>query len=269
MNIKQIRTQYDFNQETFAKILNWGVATVKRYESGNSIPDSTHIVILKILRTNPETIAKFYNETKNNFSEEEHKQIEANFKIYEEFHPVENIKELSYRFIEEMYKPHEGSIESGYSYFNSQKLIHMILFFTRKGVQKTKLMKLLWYSDFLMFKRNLVSISGTPYYHRKHGPVPKNHDTLLGHLEDTLQLITISEEIIGNGYTLNLVQARREWDESLFDEDEWNILSYIDEFFQSIGSVEISDRSHKEEGWRQTTEYEIITYNFADSLSLD
>ncbi|MFD2370243.1 Panacea domain-containing protein [Brevibacillus sp. GCM10020057] len=39
-------------------------------------------------------------------------------------------------------------------------------------------MKLLWYSDFLRYKRTRKPISGTPYWHLPYGPVPKKHDLI-------------------------------------------------------------------------------------------
>jgi len=65
---KRIRLNYNLNQELFAKILNWSVSTVKRYESGASLPDSTHIAIYRVLLSNPEAILNFYDETKENLT---------------------------------------------------------------------------------------------------------------------------------------------------------------------------------------------------------
>ncbi|MDQ7792045.1 MAG: type II toxin-antitoxin system antitoxin SocA domain-containing protein [Candidatus Desulforudaceae bacterium] len=50
----------------------------------------------------------------------------------------------------------------------------MIKFFAVNDVRvlKVKLMKYLWYSDFLHFKRNTVSISGLSYVRAPFGPVP-------------------------------------------------------------------------------------------------
>ncbi|MFZ3589713.1 hypothetical protein ACOI1C_10620 [Bacillus sp. DJP31] len=41
--IKNIRNQYGLTQDLFAKIMNWGIATSKRYETKKSTPDSTHL----------------------------------------------------------------------------------------------------------------------------------------------------------------------------------------------------------------------------------
>lgn len=57
----------------------------------------------------------------------------------------------------------------------------MVLFFANKSLEllKTKLMKLLNYSDMIFYKENGVSISGLRYVHLPFGPVPENFDMLM------------------------------------------------------------------------------------------
>ncbi len=47
--IKAIREKYGLSQRSFAKLLNWGDKTIRRYESG-SIPDKAHNSLLLFLR---------------------------------------------------------------------------------------------------------------------------------------------------------------------------------------------------------------------------
>lgn len=47
--IKKIREQYGLSQRSFAKLLNWNVKTVRRYENG-SIQDKVHNNLLLALR---------------------------------------------------------------------------------------------------------------------------------------------------------------------------------------------------------------------------
>lgn len=59
--------------------------------------------------------------------------------------------------------------------------MEMMIFFAHgaSGTFKTKLNKLLWYSDFLHYHRNAVSISGATYHHLPFGPVPDHYDICL------------------------------------------------------------------------------------------
>lgn len=66
-DIKKIRLDYGFSQRQFATILNWSKATVARYELGTSVPDSTHLAILKMLKNNPDAILSLSKKHRINF----------------------------------------------------------------------------------------------------------------------------------------------------------------------------------------------------------
>lgn len=261
-DFKGIRDQYGLSQRQFAKILNWGKATVARYESGNYIPDTAHLSILKVLKSNPSSIQNFYHETKDQFSADEQRKIEEKIASLQS----EGIEHVLLKSLALNYQPHEGTIETGYTSFSAQKLFQMILYFSRETVLKTKLMKLLWYADFLMFKRNLVSISGTPYWNFQHGPVPKQHDLVLACMEN-LNLINVVEDE-KDDYVYIKVTASEEFDDSVLDEEELKVLEDVDEFFRTFGSGRISEFAHKEAGWKETAKKQVISYDYADTLQL-
>lgn len=48
-DIKKIREKYGLSQRSFAKLLNWGDKTIRRYENG-SIQDKAHNSLLLFLR---------------------------------------------------------------------------------------------------------------------------------------------------------------------------------------------------------------------------
>lgn len=261
--IKAIRSQYGLSMELFARILGWSKSTIARYETGKYIPDSSHLLILKQLKENPEAIYEFYKVNKHKFTEKEQQKINGKLS-----HLDRNYVERSlFKVLNVNYKSHENTIESGYRPFNLEKLINMILFFSKNGVQKTKLMKLLFYSDFLYYKRNLVSITGTPYVKFPYGPVPKDHDLLLSTIEKN-QYIDI-EYTVENDYIYNHIISKKRFDERLFNDEEINILYFIENFFKPYGSKAISEYSHQEDGWKYTQDREIISYDFAETLSLD
>lgn len=263
--IKELRKHFGLTQEIFAKMLNCGVATIKRYELGTSLPDSTQKGLLDMLKANPSYIEYFYQQNKDKFSKEDQETIESKINLQS----INELKNLSYQVIRRLFEPYTGNISSGYTEFNPDKLLNMILYFSRNGILKTKLMKLLWYSDFLMFKRNIVSISGTPYWHRPFGPVPLSHDLLLGHLEDNLELINVNEEEKDNGYTLITIKANKNFDSNSFDQDELDVIKYVEDYFSNYGSVQISNFAHEELAWKETIDKQVISYTYAESLQLN
>lgn len=262
-DIKSVRNQYGLSMDLFSRILGWSKSTIVRYETGKYIPDSSHMLVLKRLKEHPESIDEFYNLNKHKFTEKEQTKINEKLKNNDQA----KVEKGLFEALQINYKLYEKSLESGFSSFKLNKLINMILFFAKNGVQKTKLMKLLFYSDFLNYKRNLLSISGIPYTRLPYGPVPMDHDLLLSSIEKN-DLIDIEYEFI-NDYTLINIQALHEFDDSLFNDNEIEILNLVSEKFKHYGSVAISEFSHEEDGWKNTEDREIISYDYADTLKLD
>jgi putative zinc finger/helix-turn-helix YgiT family protein len=261
--IKSIREQYGLSMDLFSRILGWSKSTIVRYESGKYIPDSTHMLVLKRLKDHPDDIDDYFKLTKHKFTEKEQEKITQKLNSNDQTKVEKGLVEA----LHINYKLHEKTIESGYSSFNLNKLINMILFFTQNGVPKTKLMKLLFYSDFLNYKRNLLSMSGMPYIRLPYGPVPKDHDLLLSSI-DKHGLIEIDYDFM-NDYTLINIKSMEEFDNSLFESEELEILHSVNSYFESYGSVAISDFSHEEEGWKNTDDRDIISYDYAGTLQLN
>ncbi|CAH8248477.1 DUF4065 domain-containing protein [Paenibacillus melissococcoides] len=263
--IKAIRLQFGLTQSLFSKILNMGIATIKRYESGGSSPSATQINVLKLLKNNPESILKFYDENKEKLTTEEQQTVEKKF---EELFPENDFERLSSQLVEMIYKPFENTIDNGYSSVNLKKFFLMIFFFGQEGVLKTKLMKLLWYADFLMFKRNRISLSGVPYIHKPFGPVPKEYEMVLGCLEG-LNQISISTEEVGDGYTRITITTLQEHNYELFTPEEREVLSFVKKYFEQFGSIKISDFAHSTLAWQETENEELIPYSYAETIQLN
>ena len=57
--------------------------------------------------------------------------------------------------------------------------------------------------------------------------------------------------------------------DGVLTDSELDVLERVDKKFEYFGSVEISNYSHKEGGYRLTSPGEIISYNFALTMNLD
>lgn len=261
--IKSIRNQYGLSMELFSRILGWSKATIVRYETGKYIPDSSHMHVLKQLKEYPEKIDDFYKRNKHKFNEKEQERINKRLATNDQ----RSVELRLEKVLNINYKLYEKTLDSGYGTFDLTKVMNMVSFFAQNGVQKTKLMKLLFYADFLYFKRNLLSITGMPYVRYPYGPVPKDYDLLLSTIQKN-EFIDIENEYY-NEYTFIHIKATQPVDPSVFNEEEVNVLSHIQDHFNQYGSVAISEYSHKEDGWKNTKDKEIITYNYANTLSLD
>lgn len=136
--------------------------------------------------------------------------------------------------------------------FDYDKFCAMVIFFAHRcdKLLKTKLMKLLNYSDMIFYKENGISISGAKYAHLPYGPVPENFDILLGTM--ALDYIAHIEVIYDNGYEKHQVIPDCDIPEGVLSERELNVLERIYNKFVDFGPVDISNYSHKEKGYSST-----------------
>lgn len=259
--IKKIREQYGFSQRSFAKLLNWGDKTICRYENG-SIQDKAHNSVLLFLR-DPENMRTYLIENEVAFNERQKDNLLA---IVED---LEQNKEYraGRRFFNLLYTKAPCE-ENGYRAFDYDKFCAMVLFFAHRSTEllKTKLMKLLNYSDMIFYKENGISISGVRYTHLPFGPVPENFDILLGMM--AADHIAHIEVFFDNGYEKYQVIPEEEMPEGILSENELEVLERIYNKFASFGSVDISNYSHKEKGYMETKKGEIISYTYAKDIEL-
>jgi putative zinc finger/helix-turn-helix YgiT family protein len=260
--IKNIRSEFGLSMELFSKILGWSKATIVRYEAGK-VPSSSHIAILKRLKENPEELENYYRQRTQKFSEKEKLKIEKAFEDLDSEVIERNLMDTLKRY----YHDHEKTIEAGFNTFSIDKVIQMILFFAQDGINKTVLLKHLFYADFLNFKRSLISMSGLTYLKFNHGPVPMKYNLLLDTLQET-GYIEIEEEYFDE-YTRITIKSKKEFDASLFEIHELDVLNEVKEYFEGYGSKKISDFSYEEDGWKFTEINHIIPYDFAENLQLD
>jgi DNA-binding transcriptional regulator YiaG len=261
LELQNVRKQFKLGVRPFAKLLNIGPASVTRYESG-SLPQASHLEIYRRLQQHPHVILEFFNRNKGLLSSRELKMAEVALDAWTK---SDHSYQTDEQIIESIYKPYEITELAGYSDFSLDKLIQMILFFTTKGALKTKLMKLLWYSDFLYFKRQTVSITGVTYVKYPYGPVPKDHDITLAHLQH-MNVIEIDESSNDEGWTMMIVKASEPFDSTIFSNDELETMRKVEAYFSEYGSRKISEYAHNEQGWLETEEKQPISYKYAEKL---
>lgn len=260
--IKKIREQYDLSQRSFAKLLNWGDKTICRYENG-SVQDRAHNSLLLFLRE-PENMRIYLTENEVALSQKQLSKLLETVDMLEQNEEYRSSRRLFCRFFTRL-----PSEENGFKAFDYEKFCAMVLFFAYKSTEllKTKLMKLLNYSDMIFYKENGISISGVRYAHLPYGPVPENFDILLGTMD--ADHIAHIEVFYDNGYEKHQVIPEEEMSEGILTEDELAVMERIYQKFANYGSVEISNYSHKEKGYNATQKGEIISYAYAKDIELD
>lgn len=260
--IKKIREQYGLSQRSFARLLNWGDKTICRYENG-SIQDKAHNSLLLFLRE-PENMRTYLTENEINFDERQKARLLDTVDKLEQdtkYRVSGRLFELFFRRI-----PCE---ENGFKEFDYEKLCAMVLFFAQKSSEllKTKLMKLLNYSDMIFYKENGISMSGLKYAHLPYGPVPDHFDMILDKM--AADHIAHIEVLYDGPYEKHQVIPECDVPEGALSNAEINVLSRIYERFKNFGSAEISEYSHNEKGYNATKTGEIISYAYAMDIELN
>lgn len=260
--IRKIREQYGLSQRSFAKLLNWGDKTIRRYENG-AVQDRAHNSLLLFLRE-PENMRTYLTENEVALDE---KQVA---KLLDTVDKLEQDTDFRVgRLYFDSFFSRIPCEENGFKGFDYEKLCAMVLFFAHKsaGLLKTKLMKLLNYSDMIFYKENGISISGLKYAHLPYGPVPDNFDMILGKMAaDHIAHIEVSYD---GAYEYHQVVPECDVPEGVLSDEEIEVLTRIYEKFKNFGSAEISNYSHKETGYKATKTGQIISYVYAMDIDLN
>lgn len=262
--IISIREKYGLSQRQLARVLGWSHATLSKYETG-ALPSKSHNNTLALLK-NPLNVLELLKRNEDDLSEIEKEKIKEKLLNYME----DNKGDLIFNLTENLFysSPNEFT---GYKKFDMDKLVQTVKFFASKDnrLNKVKLIKYLFYSDFLNFKRFTLSITGLRYKHLPMGPVPDDYDILLGFVTRTGE---VNKELIPTGYANPAERFESiddEIDYSLFTREEVQTLNDVYDKLNHHSSKSISELSHEETAWLETEHIEDISYKYASVLSLD
>jgi hypothetical protein len=124
---------------------------------------------------------------------------------------------------------------------------------------RTKLNKLLFYSDFRAYDYLGAPISGQPYQKREFGPTPKSLLPVVDKLEK--EKVCVWADRTWHGKPMKKLLALREPDLSVFRPEEIDLIrNTIDEFWE-LDATEISKRSHEFAGWQAAAPNGEIPYS--------
>ncbi len=257
--IYALRKKYNISQRTLATLIGCSQATVVRYENGN-IQDNTHNNIMHML-LKPENMADILEIKEEELSQKEVASIKKS--LVEMDSPEAKRLSMIDAFGEYFYIKSDQF--SGFKEFDYNKFVEMIRYFAknlRGKLYKTKLFKLLYYTDMYYFKDYTKSMSGMNYLHFPYGPVPRNYSLLLGLMEKTGAIsITDVENMHGNG---EVIIANEDYEDRgcLLDE-ELEVLNNVINKYGKLSAGAISECSHKEKGYIETKDMELISYKYA------
>lgn len=259
----KFREKYNISQRELVAVLGWGKMTINRYEKG-ALPSKSHSDILKDIIYNEERFKLTVKEAfeANRINEKTYDKLSSSFK---------SSKKNIINSLLELELSHDEDILNGFRKFDIEKVENLISYIAAKvnNLYKTSLNKYLWYIDFENFKENVRSITGLRYVKQQYGPVIENkgYEQIINLLDDKFYKEE-TEDVDCNSSKVKII-SKNNYDMSMYTEDEIEVIDSIIEKFKDISCSQISEESHKENGWIANNINNIISYDYADELKMN
>lgn len=262
--IKTIREMYDLPATKMAEILGFGINSYRNYENGE-VPSNANGKLI-LLAADPKMFRQLVEMS-------EALDESAKHKLYKKIDKIIEAQELAIKDNEIEEYLIDGKLPdvyTGYKKPNFKKLTEMVVYFTEHMEPwKTQMNKLLFYADFLTFKRTCFSMSGVRYRAINMGPVPNNYNSIFEYManKDYVDIwqTKFSEETIGEQFKKH---PGRNFEKTIFSELELKTLNDVVKKFKGKGTKDIIEISHQEKAWiANEKERNIISYKYAFDLS--
>lgn len=259
-DIKNIRAKYEISQKEFSEILDWGGATITRYEN-HQIQDRAHDDILRKIESDPKWFLDMIKRAKDRLSSK------AYIKYYHTANELYNKNRNQYLIdsINAIYANYEEAIMTGGMGLNLNKVIEVINYLAGRvnNLHKVKMMKMLWYSDMLNYKRYEKSITGLVYSVFPMGAVPVGYEQIVlldGVIYDT---VWYDDNI---AYRFRPIEG---FEIKELSENERDTIDKVISEFGDLKTEEIINKMHEEDAYIFTSRNCIIPYSYAVQLSID
>ncbi len=262
--IIRIRKKYELPASKMSEILGFGINSYRQYEKGEMpsvsnarliqmIDDPKKFIDIIELCDSLDTNAKNkYQEIGQNIVEQRKRDI------------------FTFNLKDYLLGNHLADVFSGYRNPNFEKFTEMVVFFAENLEPfKTKMNKLLFYADFLMFKQNCFSISGMRYKAIEMGPVPYNFQSTFEYLVSQKE-IKIDYKQFTKGYIGEqfISLDNRLFNPSLFTIKELDVLDEVVKVFGKCSTNKIIELSHLENAWKENiSNHDMISYKYAFDLT--
>ncbi len=255
-----IRDKYGVSQKDFSEILDWGRATITRYEN-HQVQDRAHDDVLRKIDSDPKWFLQMLKRAEGKISDKAfdkyHQAANALFRKMKNQYLMYSIQALYTGFVDDLII---GGVE-----LNLNKVVEIINYYASKvsSLHKVKLMKMLWYGDSLSYKRNGRSITGLVYRALPMGAVPEGYEQIID--LDGVEFETVFYDYERMGYRFKPAEG---FEIKELRPSEIEILDAVIAEVGHLNSQEIIDKMHDEDAYKCTDRNCIIPFTFAEKLSL-
>jgi len=262
--ISRIREKYGLSATKMSAILGFGANSYRQYEAGE-MPSISNARLIQMI-DDPGKLIEMVNLCDGLDDKSKAKYIQKANLLKEER------KKNSFNFNLKNYLigNHLANIYSGYRTPSLEKFTEMVVYFSEQMQPfKTKMNKLLFFADFLMFKQSCFSISGVRYNAIDMGPVPNNFQSIFEYLANNDEIDVFYTQF-DQGYTGERFVPRKDrpFNSGWFSESELQVLSKVTAAFKTTSTTEMIELSHLEEAWKKNEKNkQTISYEYAFDLT--
>jgi len=259
--ITTYRKQYDLSATKMSQILGFGVNMYARYESGE-MPNVSNGRMITICK-DPDIFKNYFLQSiSHQFTEKEKESILKKIEKAVE-HKREEVESEFERYAALGNTPR--GIYTGFAAPDLNKARAMVVYFARLCQPfTTKMNELLFYADFLNYKRTGYSISGMTYQAIPRGPLPIRYDGLYGNVSD---IVERRDEYFPNDVSGERFIGTIEFDPTDFNDEELKTLEKVIHRFKNTPTKDIELISHDEPAWIENEmKKKLISYQYAFEL---
>ncbi len=262
--IKAIREKYQLTAPKMAEVLGFGINVYRQYESGE-VPNQSNARLIQ-LANDPEEFKKLIL-LSDVFNQ---KDLDKTLKRVDNL-----IEEQKKRFHQNWIDDYvlgsntRPNIFNGYKKANVPTTIGVICYLIDQlSPTKTGLNKLLFYTDFLHFRKNGIALMGLEYRAIPYGTVPSRYDSLLEFVAEN-GFINRNQTLYSNGFLGENYSLTDKITQIEFTESEQETLETITTLFKGKSASEIVDLNHQEDAWIKNQENrQLVDYRFAYNLKI-
>jgi putative zinc finger/helix-turn-helix YgiT family protein len=237
-DIKKLRSKYGISQRSLALLLGIGEASIVRYEEG-SLPSKSNNTLLRSAQDDSFMRHAFTGQGKKLPPSQQKTMSEV----------LSGNPDVQYHYF-------DAKVLSGYRVLDINRMAQCIHILSEKlnASYVTRVMKALFFADFMQFEQSGESITGLTYAALPMGPVPDGYRNLLQILE-TENLIEIQSDKVGSlVFSKNVIPT--------FDAGTVAMIHLAAEFVNSFqNTTELSEYTHKLFLWTRQQNGDPIPYS--------
>ncbi|MBR4437964.1 MAG: DUF4065 domain-containing protein [Bacteroidales bacterium] len=256
--IVDIRKRYGLSSSKMSLILGFGTNQYRRYEQGEVPSISNGRMIASAM--NPTVMLGYLEGSKNELSDKEYEKIASRVKQFD----TDNYHYMIQLYETERIFASARGLCNGFACRSLERLKNILLYVLENcnDVFITKMNKILFYIDFLSYKKYGSAITGLSYRAIDYGPVPERWERVYCQFDEISQKPDRKNNLEGF-----ILTSSCKADLSAFTEKEMAVMKLVCSELGAKNASQLSTLSHKEEAWaKHKDKKELIPFDEAFSI---